>query len=63
MTTRLLLAHFGALLLLLAGAFAGVLGASTGRWWTLALAAPLILAALALLAWVVVARNRGRHPT
>ena len=55
-----LIVKFAALLVLLLGAFVCVLGASTGRWWMLAPGLPLIGLAVAMLAWEVIARNRGR---
>ena len=48
------------MLVLLAGAFLCVLGASTSRWILLAPGLPLVAAAIALLAFVVIRRNAGR---
>ena len=62
MNPRHLIAKFGALAILLAGAFACVLGASTARWWMLGVGLPLVLAAVLLLAWEVIARTRAGPP-
>lgn len=47
------------LALLLVGAFAGVLGASTGRWVMILPALPVLALALTVIGRVVVLRNRG----
>ncbi len=57
---RQLLLQLAAMLVLLAGAFLCVLGASTARLWWLLPGMPLIVAALALLGYVVIRRNAQR---
>jgi hypothetical protein len=56
---RQLLLQLAAMIVLLAGAFLCVLGASTGRWPLLFAGAPVVAAALSLLGYIVVRRNRG----